>query len=710
MDIGGAESHIYDLCLEYKRQGHSVLVLSSGGIYTDMLKAHGISHVCIPLDSRRASDMHLCAEVIARLTEKHAPDVVHSHSRIPSFICARLKGLFKRTGCVFITTAHLKQSGSALLSLASEWGEHTIAVSHDVAEQLACEGWVSAPSITIINNGVDTEHFSPSQGLRAATRERLGISPDATVICTASRSSESRAKIALELSENAHSILKGGEHIVICVSGSVDLEPDMTDKITENASRANDALGYRAVIVIVGECDIHPYLCASDIFVGVSRSAMEAMACALPVIIAGNEGVGQIFSEQSRAALIESNLTARGYSGDISDVSRSIEALRDKALREELGQLSLEYAKAHLTRRAMADATISLYERLIKEKGKPVLFFIGHYGAGNCGDDASLSVIKEELSDEYEIKYLCKYKKYADEGAVLRSDMAEILKTARDSHAVVLGTGNLIQDMTSTRSLSYYGALFSVCARLSRGCAVFANGLGPLTSERSKRACAQILSLADYISMRERLSYKYASRLGVKGRVHLGADVVFLTKKDENAKTPVLDGEYCMIFPRAGQGEYSTTAMRELIISERSRGVTPVLVPMDATLDCDICRELSASGAVIADGMRADALLSLIEGAKYTVCSRLHAAVLSLLAHTPCISLDYDGRASTLSAHSGSCTFTLDGLEPHRRELIMAASIVCGEYNENKYKKSADRLRALAKKDIQRLRAWLRSY
>ena len=53
--------------------------------------------------------------------------------------------------------------------------------------------------------------------------------------------------------------------------------------------------------------DINKCVALGDIFIGVSRAALEAMAAGKPVIIAGNEGYIGIFNESTYPIALETN-------------------------------------------------------------------------------------------------------------------------------------------------------------------------------------------------------------------------------------------------------------------------------------------------------------------------------------------------------------------------------------------------------------------
>ena len=91
MSIGGAESHIYTLARTLTELGHKIVVASGGGAFERALRDSGIGHVTMPLDRKDAISLSLSYTGISRIIEKFRPDIVHSHSRIPSLLAERYK-------------------------------------------------------------------------------------------------------------------------------------------------------------------------------------------------------------------------------------------------------------------------------------------------------------------------------------------------------------------------------------------------------------------------------------------------------------------------------------------------------------------------------------------------------------------------------------------------------------------------------------------
>ena len=71
-------------------------------------------------------------------------------------------------------------------------------------------------------------------------------------------------------------------------------------------------MGRTCVVMTGPRTDINQIVAAGDIFVGVSRSALEAMSAAKPVIVAGNEGYHGLFGPDKLAEAQAGNFCCRG--------------------------------------------------------------------------------------------------------------------------------------------------------------------------------------------------------------------------------------------------------------------------------------------------------------------------------------------------------------------------------------------------------------
>ena len=703
MGIGGAESHILTLARSLRHLGQDIVVASAGGALADTLVREGIEHVTLPLDSTSPLSLALAYEGLCALIERHSPDIIHSHSRIPSVLVERYKTQ-KRSRVPFVTTAHMPFSTALPYKMLSEWGERCIAVSEDIREYLIDNYSIPSERIEIINNGVDSPPDKEQIKIKCAlVRGSLGIPREAHVYMSASRSSQSRAALCEYLCSGAVHLLGENEYLLLCISGKAGKEKDLTKELKAQARRANRALGRRAVILIEGAWDVSAYLCAADVFIGVSRAAMEAMAYSLPVIIAGNEGVGGIFSRQNALILEKANLTGRGSLGSFDKVADMMDRLKDPEYREAMGRFSHEYASTRFSSEAMAERTLEVYERATRKK----LLLVGYYGAKNTGDDAALAILRERLADEYDIYYTAKRADTLDEYSILQTDTKRLSRAIRDSYAVIFGPGNLIQDETSLRSLGYYYAIFKEARRQDRPCAFFSAGIGPIKREISQKMAREMLSHSDYVSVREPNSLCYAKALTSGREIHIGADTVLLCdRKKYPHRIKVGARGYYVLCPR---GELCHSDVRQLykFISEAEReGLSAVLVAMDGAHDLKLCRTLSKGKYTVLERVDAPTLLDVIQGARFTISARLHGSVLSALADVTFVSIDCDGRLGSFGS------YIMKGSRVHAGKLECAelwASIQYASDSRTRqtHTDKTQLLRDRAEADIRRLREFL---
>ena len=57
MQVGGAETHVFELAKELKKRGNNVIVMSAGGKYADELEKAGIKHIYAPLKNKKPQNI-----------------------------------------------------------------------------------------------------------------------------------------------------------------------------------------------------------------------------------------------------------------------------------------------------------------------------------------------------------------------------------------------------------------------------------------------------------------------------------------------------------------------------------------------------------------------------------------------------------------------------------------------------------------------------
>lgn len=703
MDIGGAESHILTLAKELKRLGSTVICASCGGRCAEMLKEHGIAHITLPLDSKKPSCLIRSYKGILYIIKNQKPDIVHSHSRIPSVLVGKIHK--KYGGFSFCTTVHAPYSASPLKKRLSLWGEHCIAVSDDLKSYIENTYKIKSENVTVIENGVTAPKML-TEADRAATIAELCIPRDATVISSSSRTSKSRAKTLEYLSKNAPALLAPNEVLLLIISGKCDLEKDMTERIKKYAKESNRTLGREAIVIVEGKENIEKYLAISDVFIGVSRSAIEAASYKNAVILSGNEGYSGILTKDTISTELISNLTCRDSTADISELSKDLEKLRSKTKRAECAADSYQIYKEHFTSEQMTAKTLGVYEKLQKSKGRGRLLILGHFGASNVGDDA-IAMAMTQAFCEYDLIFVSKKVKKIKsiiKGAkgISRLNLFSIFSAAKKCDAVILGAGNLIQDETSLRSLLYYGFMFFACSSLAARSVIFSSGIGPLYRKISKKIAAAIISRADYVSTRERASASEAAALSRRGDIRLFSDICYTLKKQKTLPSET----YNVVIPRHDQGKDCTEALSKFISENTALGVKTKILCMSEQ-DTKAAKKLYAmtEDTELIPYSDVDLALKVIGGAVLTVSARLHGVIFSLLEETDVVGIDTDGRIKEQISYSGYGV-SVDASRISADELICAADKAKMTLKDPSV---SEKMRRLAYSDIEELINFLRT-
>ncbi|HOW22390.1 MAG TPA: glycosyltransferase [Sedimentibacter sp.] len=336
LDIGGAETHVIELSIELKKRGYRVIVASNGGDYEDVLKNAGVETVKVPLHTKNPAAVIKSLIILNDLIKKENIKLVHAHARIPAFLLSLLK---KKHGFDMITTAHFTFHVNLLLKYLTQWGDRVFVVSDDIRNYL--KNIYSIPDGRIYGtiNGINLDKFKPTNNL-----ERRGI-------LHVSRLDDDTSLVAEKLIEYG----RAHDNILITIVG----DGSQLNNLKKQAAGLNNVV-FAGRVLNVGE-----YLDKAQIFVGVSRAALEAMCYNMPVIIAGNFGYMGILDESKLELAEFNNFTARNTNlVTYEDLERDIDFLlkNDQDCRWER-----EYVKNNYSVEIMVDKYEEVYKLYLGE-------------------------------------------------------------------------------------------------------------------------------------------------------------------------------------------------------------------------------------------------------------------------------------------------------------------------------------------------------
>lgn len=748
MNIGGAETHILELCRELIALGHKVTLASNGGVYAAEAVSFGVEHVKLPLNTKQPAAVVKSYRGLKALITNGEFDLVHAHARIPAFICGLLHDKITFSGgrkFRFVTTSHLNFSTNPLLRRISRWGERVMAVSEDIVDYMVDEYGYRRDKIHVTINGIDTDKFSPGTSAEATIRKH-GLDPANRRIVYMSRLDTDRADPAFRLVNIAPRLAeKYPDTDLVIVGGGNELE-----RIRALADEANGKIGRAYVTVTGGVSNTNEYCAAADIFVGVSRSALEAMAAEKPVIVAGNQGSIGIFDETKVDVGVNTNFCCRGCPvaneetlyGDISALLDSPE----DTLRE-MGEFNRRLILERYTSRRMAEDYLQMYERTLSSpvpfnlrRGEPDIVLSGYYGFGNLGDESLLDIITDSVAETIpgvKLAALTKDPK-KEEGrtglaCISRFNVMAVSRNLNRTKMLISGGGSLLQDATSKRSLSYYAGIMKFAEQSGAKVCVLANGIGPINYESNKALACRVVSDADYVSVRDADSKAELVTLGVDGdKINVTADPAFLIKPcGEAALSKTLSelgicGDYFAVSVRplkgGRKGAYQLTDDDKKIAHEvftlckeisAKHGLTPLLIPMQEEQDLEICslicEKLASAGVKnsIYKPENASEMIGILKGAQFIVGMRLHSIIFASSAGTPVIGMSYDPKVKSMMRQLGQEYFVdLTGGElDFADELINDADLVLADRDKiaAELAKKAEEMRLLCREDLAKI-------
>ena len=660
LEIGGAETHVVELTRELTRQGHTVIVASNGGVYESQLSAAGIRHVQIPMHRRHPGDMLRSLRLLKKLIRREKPDLVHAHARIPAFLCGILH---RQMGFPFVTSAHWVFQVTPLLRLITDWGQRTVAVSEDIKTYLM-EGYGVAPDqIHVTINAVDTEVFAAGARDEALAAE-LGIGTG-SIIGHISRLDQSREKAARELISLMPRLLEQHPDAQLLIVGGGNEEASLR----QEAERINELTGRKAIVMTGARTDISRLIRLCDVFVGVSRAALEAISAEKPTILAGNEGYIGTFTPDVLADARQSNFCCRGFA-DIEE-NRLLADLHgllsmDSGKRSELVRFGRDLIETDYSVAKMTQDYLDAYEALLNPRPVIKAAVSGYYGFGNLGDDAILHAISGMFRQfPVPVRLTVLSNNPSDTirqyglNAVPRFSPLKLLRTLKNSDILISGGGSLLQNKTSTRSLIYYLAVIRLAQILKKPVVVYANGIGPLIGQRNRRLVRKAMDKCALITLRDHQSQEELRSLGVaRDDLHVTGDPAFTLKPTRPPRAMLRElgisdearvvGISVRNLPDSANFPEQFAKLCDRLSAEL--GKTIVFLVMQESRDEAISREImaqmSAPSYLAKTPGDPGAMLSLIRDMDAVVSMRLHTIIFAAQMQVPVVGCVYDPKVA----------------------------------------------------------------
>jgi len=670
LEIGGAETHILELCKALQKKGLQVYVASNGGAYEQELVDSGAIHYKVPLHNKQIFNMVGAYRALKRIITEHDIRLVHAHARIPAFLCSFLQ---RKLNFRFVTTAHWVFKTKFPYNFLSNWGEKSLPVSADIKDYLIQHYRVPENDIYITVNGVDTEKFSPNAKPTEAAIDG-NFQNESPRIMTLSRQDKDRSLNSHLLIEAAPSLQERYPNFAIYIVG----DGDDYKNIRAKADSMNTRLGREAIKLPGATSNPSGWMVIADVFVNSSRSVLEAMSVGVPVVNSGNEGYLGLISEENLPIAVQTNFCYRGC-GDatLEKMTADIFTILDMPENERatMGNLGREFVKQYYSVERMADDAIELYRTVLASPSpvrvrKTDILISGYYGYNNSGDDLLLKAIVKDLRARREdliITVLSKRPRQtrAEYGvnSIYRFNFFAIWRLLRRSRLLLTGGGTHIQDLTSTRSLIYYLWIIRTAQRLGVKNMLYANGIGPINNPANIRRVQRVLEEVDLITLREDTAKVLLQNLNIsKPEIAVTADPAFslpppdydLARKELKA-LGIKENNFLCVSLR--DWKYNPAGFEMNIarfcdyVSEKYE-LAILFVMMRPSEDTEISKKtisyMKKPAIIMESTQNIDSMRGIVGLSALTLSMRLHGLIYAINQGIPVIGLVYDPKVEWL--------------------------------------------------------------
>jgi glycosyltransferase involved in cell wall biosynthesis len=354
--------------------GYEVIALSADGRYVSDLEAWGIEHRVLRNATRAVDpvrDVRLLFELRGLFAELR-PDIVHTHTPKPGYV-GRLAARTSRVP-VIVHTVHgifavpedpwAKKAVVYMLDrLASTCSDIELLQN---PEDLPVLRRLRVPErkLRLLGNGIDLGRFDPSRVDRAeieAVRADLGVGPDDVVCGVVGRLVwEKGYRHVFDAAARLRHEMPQLKFLVVGPVADRDAVPrEELDRVV--------ALGNVRFLGL--RDDVEQLYAAMDLYVlasfreGWPRSAMEAAAMGLPLVVTDIRGCRQVVDDGVNGVLVKVR--------DSSALTDAIVAVaRDPSLRRRMGRASIDKAKRDFDQQRVIDITLEVYDRLLNDRNQ----------------------------------------------------------------------------------------------------------------------------------------------------------------------------------------------------------------------------------------------------------------------------------------------------------------------------------------------------
>ena len=355
LHVGGISRYVVNLAKGLKGKNCDIVVASSGGALATELLSHNISHITVPINTKSVLSPGVARSILIlmRYLKKHKIDIIHSHTRVTSFIGNLLAGLLKTN---HITTVHGIYKKKLLRKIFPFLSEQIIAVSFETKRRL--QEWEEIPGVRIkvVPNAVDVDYFLTYPYTKYEAREKLNLNQDAFILGNISRIEKIKGQeILLRAFMELRKVVRNLKLILV---GEGKNRPEL-ETLAETMGMKGD------ILFLGGKTDVRPFLRAMDVFCFTPYEepfgivTLEAMAMGVPLVATRVSDI-PIITENGNCALLISP-------GNVEELKNAVlELYQNPHKKEALILKGLRRVKEVYSLPRLIEDMLKIYQRVLE--------------------------------------------------------------------------------------------------------------------------------------------------------------------------------------------------------------------------------------------------------------------------------------------------------------------------------------------------------
>lgn len=328
-----------DLACEQSKEGHDVLVVSSGGAYVNLLEKFGGRHIFLD-QSRRKSNFPKMILSYFKIIRNFGPEIVHAH--MITGACLGIIGKLTTKYRLISTVHNVYQKGVGIMNFSDK----IVCLSPKIKD-FFLEKKVNEKKLVVIENGVlGSARRIPINKVEKKTLKHPNI------ITLGAVCERKGSDVLFE----AFSKISSSIPLHLYYIGNVDW-PEFKNTISK--SKYSDNVHFLGL-----ETQPLKYLLDADIFVLASRretfplSILEAKEAGLPIIASDTDGNPDALDQGKSGLLFKTN--------DVNDLITQILSLLKNNDHLEYFKLQSKLTSSRFTVKEMSQKYVELYQSLLK--------------------------------------------------------------------------------------------------------------------------------------------------------------------------------------------------------------------------------------------------------------------------------------------------------------------------------------------------------